>query len=151
MAIENQVNNKLSKRLADIVEALPLKEGIRVLEIGCGPGAMAREISSRIGKGHILAIDRSVKAVQQAISGSQSEIKSGRLSFRQIPIEEFELGPDKEPFDIAIAVRVGALDGRHPEIEKRSLIKIAKALTKKGKLFIDGGNPLKEIVLEEYR
>jgi hypothetical protein len=51
----------------------------------------------------------------------------------------------------AIAVRVGALDGRHLEIEKQSLIRIAKALTKKGKLFIDGGNPLKEILLDEYR
>jgi cyclopropane fatty-acyl-phospholipid synthase-like methyltransferase len=128
-----------------------LREGIRVLEIGCGPGAMAREISRRIGKGHILAIDRSPKAVQKAISGSQTEIESGRLSFRQVPLEKFELEANEKPFDIAIAVRVGALDGRHPEIEKQSLTKIAKALTTDGKLFIDGGNPLKEISLDNYR
>lgn len=145
------MNSKLSKRLADIVEALPLKKDIRVLEIGCGPGAMAREISKRIGKGHVLAIDRSAKAIQQAISGSQPEIETGRLSFRQVLIEKFELGNNEKPFDIAIAVRVGALDGRHPEIEKQSLLKIAKALKKTGKLFIDGGNPLKEISLYEYR
>lgn len=145
------MNSKLSKRLADIVEALPLKKDIRVLEIGCGPGAMAREISKRIGKGHVLAIDRSAKAIQQAISGSQPEIETGRLSFRQVLIEKFELGDNEKPFDIAIAVRVGALDGRHPEIEKQSLLKIAKALKKTGKLFIDGGNPLKEISLYEYR
>jgi ubiquinone/menaquinone biosynthesis C-methylase UbiE len=65
------MESKLSKRLSDIVSALPLKDGVRVLEIGCGPGAMAREISKHIGKGHILAIDRSAKAIQQAISGSQ--------------------------------------------------------------------------------
>jgi cyclopropane fatty-acyl-phospholipid synthase-like methyltransferase len=143
--------HKISTRLLEIVNALPLREGIRVLEIGCGPGAMAREISRRIGKGHILAIDRSPKAVQKAISGSQTEIESGRLSFRQVPIEKFDLDANEKPFDIAIAVRVGALDGRHPEIEKQSLTKIAKALTTDGKLFIDGGNPLKEISLDNYR
>lgn len=143
------MNAKLSKRLNDIVRALPLKDGIRVLEIGCGPGAMAREISRHIDKGHILAIDRSPKAIQQAIAGSQQEIEKGILSFRQVAIENFELGPDEELFDIAIAVRVGALDGRHPEIEKQALTKIVNALTKKGKLFIDGGDPLKEVQLDK--
>lgn len=85
------------------------------------------------------------------ISGSQSEIESGILSFKQVSIEKFELEPGEKPFDIAIAVRVGALDGRHPEIEENSLNNIVKALTKKGKLFIDGGNPLKTISLTEYR
>jgi hypothetical protein len=46
----------------------------------------------------------------------------------------------EKPFDIAFAIRVGALDGRHPEIEKQALTNIAKALTKNGKLFIDDGN-----------
>jgi cyclopropane fatty-acyl-phospholipid synthase-like methyltransferase len=145
------MESKLSKRLADIADALPLKEGLRVIEIGCGPGAMARELSRRIVNGHILAIDRSAKAIQQAVSGSQKEIETGKLSFKQVAIEKFELAPDEKLFDIAIAVRVGALDGRHPEIEKQSLLKIAQALTKTGKLFIDGGNPLKELSLDEYR
>ena len=144
-------NNKLSKRLADVVDNLPLKDGLRILEIGCGPGAMAREIARRIGSGHILAIDRSSKAIQQAVSGSKPEIKTGALQFRQIAIEKFELEAKEKPFDFAVAIRVGALDWRHPEIEKQALTKIARALTKKGKLFIDGGNPLKEIPLDKYR
>lgn len=145
------MESKLSKRLAEIVDALPLHDGIRILEIGCGPGAMAREISRRICNGHILAIDRSSKAIQQAISGSQAEIETGKLSFRQVAIENFTLEPKEEQFDIAIAVRVGALDGRHPEVEKQALLNISKALTRTGKLYIDGGNPLKEISLDEYR
>lgn len=145
------MDKKLSKRLADIVAALPLAEGIRVLEIGCGPGAMAREIAKRIGKGHILAIDRSAKAIQQALAGSKAEIQKGILQFKQISIEKFELDVEEKPFDIAVAIRVGALDGRHPEIESQSLTRIANALAKKGKLFIDGGNPLKEVSLDEYR
>jgi SAM-dependent methyltransferase len=145
------MKNKLSKRLNDIVLALPLKDRVRVLEIGCGPGAMAREMSEKINNGYILAIDRSSKAIQQAIAGSQEEISTGKLSFRQISIEKFELEPNEELFDIAIAIRVGALDGRHPDIEEQSLFNIAKALTRKGKLFIDGGNPLIEIKLDKYQ
>lgn len=145
------MDSKLSKRLADIVRALPLKDGMRVLEIGCGPGAMARAISKQIGNGYILGIDRSAKAIQQAIAGSGKEISSGNLSFRHTAIEKFVPGPSEVLFDLAVAVRVGALDGRHPEIEKQALIQIARALTETGKLFIDGGNPLKEIPLHEYR
>jgi len=142
---------KLSKRLVEIIYALPLTDGLRILEIGCGPGAMAREIAKRIGSGHILGIDRSAKAIQQAIGGSKKEIEAGTLSFRQISIEEFKLQENEKPFDIAVAVRVGALDGRHPEIEKKSLIRIAKALTKQGRLYIDGGEPLKDLSLDQYR
>ena len=137
--------NILSNRLLEIVQDLPLKSGIRVLEIGCGPAAMAREISKRIGDGHILAIDRSDKAIKQALLGSKTEMESGRLSIRKISIENFELLPREEPFDIAVAIRVGALDGRHPELENESLERISKALKKNGKLYLDGGNPIKEI------
>lgn len=143
-------NNGLSSRLKEIVDALPLKPGIRVLEIGCGPGAAAREVAKRIGKGHILGIDRSSKAIRQAIKTSQEEINSGRLSFRQIAIENFELEKGEELYDIAFAVRVGGLDGRHPKIGQLAFPRIAKALIKNGKLYIDGGNPLKEISLDKY-
>jgi cyclopropane fatty-acyl-phospholipid synthase-like methyltransferase len=106
---------KLSGRLMAIVDALPLRSGLRVLEIGCGPGAMAREIAGRIGHGHVLAIDRSAKAIAQANAASAAEIASGRLSLRHAAAEDFELEPGEAPYDIAVAVRVGALDGRHPE------------------------------------
>ena len=138
----------LSKRLSDIVDALPLKAGARVLEIGCGPGAMAREIAKRIGNGHVLAIDRSRKAIQQAEQSSQAEIKSGRLSFRCIAVEAFTLLPGEAPFDFAVAIRVGALDGRHPEIEREALARIRAALKKNGVFFIDGGESIKAVALK---
>lgn len=145
------MSDKLSKRLVEIVDALPLKEGIRVLEIGCGPGAMARELSKRIKNGYVIAIDRSAKAIEQAVSSSTEEIKTGKLLFKQVAIESFELDSNEPPFDIAVAIRVGALDGRHTEIEKQALQKIAKALSPQGHLFIDGGSPLKEVLLDEHR
>lgn len=127
----------ISKRLLDIVDALPLYDGIKVLEIGCGPGAAAREVSRRICSGHILAIDRSAKAIQQAVAISKSEIESGRLSFKQTSIENFESEPG-EQFDLIFATRVGALDGRHPDAGKLALEKISQILKPGGHLIIDG-------------
>jgi tRNA A58 N-methylase Trm61 len=140
--------NSLSGRLMAIVEALPLAPGMRVLEIGCGPGAMAREMARRVGgDGHVLAIDRSATAISQALSACAAEVESGRLSFRQAAAEDFVLAPDETPFDLAVAVRVGALDGRHPEAGVAARARIAAALVPGGKLFIDGGDPLREIAL----
>jgi SAM-dependent methyltransferase len=141
----------LSPRLAAIVDALPLRPGLRVLEVGCGPGAAARAVAARIGGGHVLAIDRSASAVRQAARASAAQIADGLLSVRRVAAEEFELLPDEAPYDLAFAMRVGALDGRHPEAGRRALRRIAAALTPAGRLFVDGGDPLRELSLAEYR
>ena len=135
----------ISPRLLALVDALPLRTGMRVLEVGCGPGAMAREIARRIGNGHVLAIDRSAKAIKQAKAASRAEIAAGRLRVRQVAIEELELEPGDAPYDLAVAIRVGVLDGRHPEGEREAQRRIAAALTPGGRLFISGGNSLREI------
>jgi SAM-dependent methyltransferase len=137
----------LSPRLAEVVDALPLRAGMRVLEIGCGPGAAARAVLERIGHGYVLAIDRSMKAIAQAKAGSRAELATGRLEFRRIAIEDFALGKNEKPYDLAFAVRVGALDGRHPKAGVLALERIREALARNGRLFIDGGGPLKELKL----
>ena len=38
---------RLSPRLQEVLDALPLRPGLRVLEVGCGPGALARAIAAR--------------------------------------------------------------------------------------------------------
>ena len=138
----------VSPRIAEFVNALPLEPGLRVLEIGCGPGVAAREVSRRIGSGFILGVDRSSKAIDLALKGSAAEMAAGRLGFREIAIEDFQLGPELEPFDIAFAMRVGALDGRHPEAGKLAIARIKQALKFGGHLFIDGA-PIREIYLGE--
>jgi len=85
------MSTDLSLRLRAIVDALPLRRGIRVLEIGCGPG--------------------------EAL------------------------------FDLAFAVKVGALDGRHPKAGELALVRIAAAPVPGGRLYIDGGSPLREMEL----
>ena len=59
--------SRLSPRLAALVDALPLHPGMRVLEVGCGPGAAARAVADRLTTGQVLAVDRSAAAVAQAV------------------------------------------------------------------------------------
>ncbi|WP_454813241.1 SAM-dependent methyltransferase [Labrys neptuniae] len=139
--------SKLSERLRLILEALPLRPGLRVLEIGCGPGALARAMAARIGDGHVLAIDRSARAIAQAVISSRVEIMAGRLSFREVAAEAFMLEDGEMPYDLAVAIRVGALDGRHPAAGETVRLRLAAALRPGGRLFLDGGDPLYEIML----
>lgn len=110
----------------------------RVLEIGCGTGVAARAVAARLTTGHILAVDRSATAVAQATAAAADEIAGGRMSVRQVAAEDFVLAPGEQPFDLVFAVRVGALDGRHPEQGARALQRIAAATTSDARLFVDG-------------
>lgn len=115
---------------------------MRVLEIGCGPGAAAREVARIVGPdGHVLAVDRSATAIRQAAAGCSS----GNLTFRQALVEDFSLLPGEAPYDLAFAVRVGALDGRHPALFDAAVSNIRAALIPGGQLLIDGGDPLKVV------
>lgn len=142
---DQSVPARLSPRLAAVVDALPVQPHSRVLEIGCGPGAAARAVAARLTTGHILAIDRSAAAIAQAEAASGGEIMSGRMSLRQVAAEEFVLQPGEEPFDLVFAVRLGALDGRHPQAGQQVLRRLAEATTPDARLFIDGGDPLREL------
>lgn len=134
-----------SARIAACVAALPLRPGIRVLEIGCGPGAALREVARRIGDGFILGIDRSARAVALARAGCGEGIAAGRIAVRRAAAEDFILAPGEPSFDLAFALRVGAFDGRHPAAGERALLRLQAALAPQGRFFIDTGAPLAEI------
>lgn len=138
---------QLSPRLAEIVDALPIRPGMRVLEIGGAPGIAARAIVERIPEVHVLVIDRSEKGVAQMERLAAAEIAAGRMSVRCIPAEEFELAPGEAPYDLAFAIRVGALDGRHPRAGEQVRDRMSAALVPGGKLLVDGGDPLREFAL----
>jgi cyclopropane fatty-acyl-phospholipid synthase-like methyltransferase len=129
---------RLSKRLQAILDALPLTPGMRVLEVGCGPGSLARAMADRVGAGEVLAIDRSVQAIARAVSGSTAQMAAGRLAFRTVAAEDFVLTPGDVPFDLIVAVRGGALDGRHPAVGARAWPRLRAALAPEGRIFMDG-------------
>lgn len=115
--------------LRRIVDSLPLRPDSRVLEIGCGPGAAARAVAERLDTGHVVAIDRSEKAIAQTRPHE-------RVKYRCVAAEDLELQPGEAPFDLVFANRVGALDGRHPG--ERVLERLAAVTTPDARLFVDG-------------
>ncbi|UJA21913.1 class I SAM-dependent methyltransferase [Thermoleophilia bacterium SCSIO 60948] len=118
---------------------------MRVLEIGCGPGVAARAVAERLDDGFVLATDRSVRAIDQARAAGAELIERGRLGVRRTSAEDLELEPGEEPYDLVFAIRVGALDGRHPRAGERALRRIAASTRPGARLFIDGGDPLREL------
>ncbi|MBO9588740.1 trans-aconitate 2-methyltransferase [Devosia sp.] len=142
--------DRVSPRIANVVAALPLTGSMRVLEIGCGPGVAARLVSQKLKTGMILAIDRSGKAVAAAIAGSEEEIATGKLAFRCVAIEDFVLQPGEQKFELAFAMRVGALDGRHPELEARALGRLKAALAPGAVLIVDNAAPLSAADLPDF-
>jgi len=127
-------------RIADFVAALPLEPGMRVLEIGCGPGVAAREVCRRIGHGRVVAIDRSATAIRIAEQASHAECAAGLLELRRIAIEDFVLAVGEPRFDLVFAQRVGVLDGRYPA--GAALSRIKAALKPDGLLCVDDFPPL---------
>ena len=97
--------------------------------------------------GHVLAVDRSARAIDQLVASASDLIEAGVLSVRTVACEDFVLAPHEQPYDLAFAVRVGAFDGRQPEAGERVLNRLARSLVRGGRLFVDGGDPLREIVL----
>ena len=57
-----------------------------VLEIGCGPGAAAELICSRLETGRLFAIDRSESGVDRTRRRCAKFIEAGRLTVRQIDL-----------------------------------------------------------------
>ncbi|GAB2694989.1 class I SAM-dependent methyltransferase [Thalassiella azotivora] len=142
------MSDRLSDRLRRVVDALPLEQGTRVLEVGGAPGAAAREVAARVGpSGHVLVLDRSASGIARTRATCVDEIASGVLSTLQAPVEAFTLPDGVDLFDLAFACRVGALDGRHPDLLRPALACIARALRPGGRLLVDTGDPLAEVPL----
>lgn len=127
----------LSPRLRAAVDALPLRPGMRVLEVGGAPGAAAREVARRIAPGHVLVIDRSAKGVDLTRRTCAAEIDEGLLSVRHLAIEDARLGPGEAPYDLAFACRVGVLDGRHPHREHEAIANLRAMLVPDGPILIN--------------
>lgn len=136
----------LSERLRTVVDALPLRPGLRVLEVGGAPGAAARAVAARVApSGHVLVLDRSARGVALTQEHGAAEIAAGLLSTRLAAVEDFTL--DVEPFDLAFACRVGALDGRHPQLYAAALENLRRVLVPGGVLYLDTGDPLRAVPL----
>ncbi len=73
-------------RIRWAVELMDVQPSDQVLEIGCGPGAGAELICSRLDTGKLFAIDRSESGVDRTKRRNARHVESGRLTVRQIDL-----------------------------------------------------------------
>lgn len=76
-------------RIRWAVDLMDIKPDDKVLEIGCGPGAAAELICSRLvaeERGRLFAIDRSESGVDRTRRRNQAAVDDKRLTVRQIDL-----------------------------------------------------------------
>lgn len=73
-------------RIRWAVDLMDVKPSDHVLEIGCGPGAAAELICSRLETGKLFAIDRSESGVDRTKRRCARFVDAGRLTVRQIDL-----------------------------------------------------------------
>lgn len=73
-------------RIRWAVDLMEVKPSDQILEIGCGSGAGAELICSRLVKGRLFAIDRSESGVDRTKRRNARFVESGRLVVRQIDL-----------------------------------------------------------------
>ncbi len=80
------VQQTIPARIRWAVEVMDVQPSDHVLEIGCGPGAGAELICSRLESGKLFAIDRSESGVDRTRRRNAAHVESGRLTVRQIDL-----------------------------------------------------------------
>jgi ubiquinone/menaquinone biosynthesis C-methylase UbiE len=98
MAIKN------GRRGRWVVDLLHVEAGMRVLEIGCGPGVDAARVLERLGpRGSYVGLDTSDVMVRQASSRNRAAARDGRARF---VVGDLARGLDSEPstFDLAFSI-----------------------------------------------
>ena len=73
-------------RIRWAVDFMEVQPNDHILEIGCGPGAGAELICSRLQTGKLFAIDRSESGVDRTRRRCAKFIEAGRLTVRQIDL-----------------------------------------------------------------
>lgn len=92
-------NRSLEKDYSTLVPIL--KEGLRILDVGCGTGAITKGIAEKVGaKGQVIGIDRSEALIEE---GKALFDFPTNLEFIVTGIFEYE---PKEKFDLIVSARV---------------------------------------------
>ncbi|CAN5183611.1 MAG: class I SAM-dependent methyltransferase [Nocardioides sp.] len=73
-------------RIRWAVDYMQIQPSDHILEIGCGPGAGAELICSRLETGRLFAIDRSESGVDRTKRRCKQYVDAGRLTVRQIDL-----------------------------------------------------------------
>lgn len=107
-----------------IIKQFPNKEGLRVLDIGCGNGALLRELSPRIENG--IGVDVSEQLINQA---KKQNANTDNLAFKTIDGPELPFEADS--FDVVVSL----LSFRYLDWDPM-MLEIERVLKSDGKLMI---------------
>ncbi len=129
--------------VAFMLEALDLREGMRVLEVGAGSGYNCALLSVLVGqKGRVLSVER----VPELAKLAKANIASAGISMNNIEIMVGDGSggyPPGAPYDrIAVTAALPSLDLGHPLIAQ---------LKKDGKLLAPVGSYVQDLVLFEKK
>jgi SAM-dependent methyltransferase len=92
------------RRIAFAVGLVAPRPGLRVLEVGSGPGVAAALVCAHLGDGSMLAVDRSATAVARAVRRNAEHVAAGRLEIRTAALAALETAAGA--FDVAFTVDV---------------------------------------------
>jgi SAM-dependent methyltransferase len=84
---------------------VPLRPRDRVLEVGCGTGAVLRQVSARVGPaGEVVGVDPSRQLLVAARRELQAQTQAGRIALHEGDGARLPFGDDR--FDVTLAVTV---------------------------------------------
>lgn len=121
----------MGDRIADFVRRMRVRPTDRVLEIGCGHGVACGLVCEQLTSGRYVAVDRSRKMLNAAVTRNVRFIEQGLAEFLQADLETLNLGERR--FDKVFAMRVG-LFHREPE---RARHLAERWLAPGGRLFVE--------------
>ena len=78
--------SQIPARIRWAVDFMDVQPADHILEIGCGNGAAAELMCSRLESGRVFAIDRSESGVDRTKRRNAAAVEAGRLTVRQIDL-----------------------------------------------------------------
>lgn len=115
------------KELEILHRCVPRLDGLRVLDIGCGTGRMARYLAGH--NAGVLGIDFSEKAIETA----RQQSPSGNPAYRVQTVFDLQ---EEEPFDVALSLGCLAVACTDRERLAAALAKVYRALRPGGSLLV---------------
>lgn len=129
----------VTERLAWAAEVIDVAPDDRVLEIGCGNGALVSAICERLDSGAVTAIDRSEKMIHAALRRNSGHVASGKAHFLADDLAAAHFG--FHSFTKIVAFNVGLFWRSHSE----ELARVRQWLAPGGNLFLFYQPPTDEV------
>lgn len=129
-----ELDNPFAKahKAHEIIEMLPLQNGTRILDIGCGPGRVLLPLAKKIfdRDGHVTGLDVQAGMIKKAMVKAK-ELHITNVDFVNAHIDEAVI---KKSYDIILMV---CILGEVPKMDRESaMLKIANHLQPEGMISI---------------